>query len=65
MERTPNMSLEKVELTIRDGGLVAVVEIPKFDPRAEVIVWGTRYFVYTDDPHVYREAYTAWAPVKR
>ena len=36
----------KVILTTRDGGFVHESTIPPMTPPPEVIVWGTRVFVY-------------------
>jgi hypothetical protein len=33
------------KLLTREGGLVATVQIPEFNPPAEGLIWGTRFFV--------------------
>lgn len=59
------MPLEIVKLETRSGGLVTTVEIPEFDPPAEIIVWGQRYFIRSEKAGTYMEAMVAWAPVRR
>lgn len=37
--------MAKAKLYTRDGQFVADVDMPPFNPPADVIVWGTRHFV--------------------
>lgn len=59
---------ELVKLETRDGGHVGWAMIPRFNPAADVLVWGQRIFydaaaVDADaDYRLYREAF-AWAVV--
>jgi hypothetical protein len=52
---------EKVRLETRDGRHVAVVYVPPFEPAAEMVCWGQRFFRLHQDPadpaqpRVYRE----------
>lgn len=45
MNSARRIPMEDVSLWTRDGGLVVNIEIPTLRPRAEVIVWGERFFV--------------------
>ena len=47
--------METVILETRDTQFVARVEVPPFNPPAEIILWGSRYFIQTQDPNTYRE----------
>jgi hypothetical protein len=45
-ESESNSVLIATDLFTRDGGFVATVNVPPFTPPAEVLQWGSRYFVY-------------------
>ena len=45
--------MEQIRLLTRWGEYVTTVTIPIFTPQAEVILWGTRYFVRRDDGKYY------------
>lgn len=60
----------KVMLTTRNGDFVSEVALPPFMPPAEIVVWGQRYFVLsnevqTADELVYREALPWYVPPPR
>jgi hypothetical protein len=40
---------ERVWLVIRDDRFVASVVIPRFNPPADVLLWGERWFVFRDE----------------
>lgn len=40
---------DKFILYTRDGQAVVTVNVPHFNPMTEVIIWGTRVFVLSDD----------------
>lgn len=40
--------MEEVALYTRYGGYVATVHVPPFNPPAEIILWGERFFVRKD-----------------
>lgn len=49
--------MEEFELFTRgmDGQLVVSVTIPSFHPRAEAIMWGSRFFIWNDERSRYEE----------
>jgi hypothetical protein len=55
-------AVERIELLTRKGGRVAILEIPRLAPPADVITWGGRTFVLRHHeqsdrwPLTYREA---------
>ena len=49
---------ESVRLVNRDNQFVEEVVIPRFNPPADVVLWGSRFFIYRDDENgqrTYRE----------
>lgn len=59
------MRITSAKLYTREGGFVTDIEIPPFDPPADVVIWGARTFVFdqpilSTEPHLrYREG-MAW-----
>lgn len=47
--------METVNLYTRDGGYVTTVIAPQFKPKAEVILWGSRTFVWSNGEQKYLE----------
>ena len=50
---------EKVRLVTRDDRFVETVVIPHFNPAAEILLWGERWFIFRDSTNgirTYREA---------
>lgn len=48
--------MERALLSTRDGHAVIVALIPIFKPKAEGLVWGTRFFrLHSESPLEYRE----------
>lgn len=45
----------QVDLLTKDGGFVVKVQIPPFTPPAEVLQWGSRFFVYNKEDGKYYE----------
>lgn len=50
--------MEEVKLYTADGGYVTTALVPKFNPKADVLVWGSRTFVLKGDTYV--EGMTYW-----
>jgi hypothetical protein len=48
--------LEHFVLWARDGGRIAEVEVPSFRPRAEVLLWEGRSFIWHEKTRRYVEA---------
>lgn len=49
-------------LYTRDGKPVVQVYVPPFEPYAEILSWGSRYFVWDAERKQYREALCFWIP---
>ena len=47
--------MEHHNLFTRDGGFVTSVMIPALRPMAEILLWGSRYFIWSDHHAQYRE----------
>lgn len=56
--------MRKIALFTRDERFVAKALLPPFKPMPEVVVWGERFFVRSDDDDShYYEAFTFVIPV--
>jgi hypothetical protein len=55
--------MENITLYTRVGEEVVTVLMPRFTPRAEVVLWGARVFVWHKDVQQYREGMAWVAPL--
>ena len=56
IERKARMQIfQDVELFTRDGRFVAKVQTPPFEPRYEVLIWGSRFFQWNEQAGKYLE----------
>jgi hypothetical protein len=57
---------EVAHLYTKDGQFVTDVKIPPFQPRVEILCWGSRYFLHVhdklDDSLVYKEVLAFFVP---
>ncbi len=54
--------MEKIDLFTRGGDFVTSVQIPVFNPKAEILLWGSRYFYYNESKNQYLEGLCFWVP---
>lgn len=60
MKKEDQNLMETIKLSTSTGEFVANVQIPKFTPPADVVLWGARFFIRSDEG--YREAFTYAVP---
>lgn len=48
--------MDTIPLYTRGGEYVHTIYIPRFSPRMDFLVWGTRMFIWNDTSQQYREA---------
>lgn len=58
--------MQKYRLEVKDGELVNEGVMPEFNPKAEVVQWGSRFFVLhevdADNVVIYREGLMFYLP---
>ncbi len=47
--------MEKIDLFVKSGEYVTTVTVPIFNPKAEVITWGSRTFIRNPEDGKYYE----------
>jgi len=55
-----NPAFVTTSLYTKLGEFVTTVEVPPFTPKAEILQWGSRYFVYDKEQDKYLEGLTYW-----
>jgi hypothetical protein len=62
------LRITSANLYTRAGDFVASIELPPFNPPADVVIWGQRTFVFAEpilgiEPYLrYREGLAWWCP---